>query len=117
MPESACTHLARTGTPPVDASVRAQMSWSQRPLPPDWNNRRRLVLDRDNHQCVECGARGTEVDHVVPRSEGGTDDLSNLSTKCVYHHRRKTAAEANRARKRKYQRVRRQEPHPGRIAG
>jgi len=34
---------------------------------------------------------GTEVDHIVPRSAGGTDDPTNLQTLCVRCHSRKTA--------------------------
>ena len=32
--------------------------------------------------CVYCGAPATEVDHVRPRSRGGTDDDSNLTGAC-----------------------------------
>ncbi len=46
------------------------------------------VLARDQWTCCSCG-RSTreygvtlEVDHIVPRSLGGTDDLSNLQTLC-----------------------------------
>jgi 5-methylcytosine-specific restriction endonuclease McrA len=34
-----------------------------------------------------------DVDHVVARSLGGSDDLSNLAGKCRIHHGRKTARE------------------------
>jgi hypothetical protein len=50
--------------------------------------RRYTVLARDNWTCCSCG-RSTrthlvrlEVDHILPRSKGGTDDLSNLQTLC-----------------------------------
>jgi 5-methylcytosine-specific restriction enzyme A len=36
---------------------------------------------------------GTEVDHIIPRSRGGTDDESNLQCLCASCHSRKTAAE------------------------
>ena len=35
-------------------------------------NRRNLV-GRDGVRCAYCGAKGSTVDHVVPRSRGGTD--------------------------------------------
>jgi hypothetical protein len=46
------------------------------------------VLARDHWTCCSCG-RSTredgvllEVDHILPRSRGGTDELSNLQTLC-----------------------------------
>src|SRR5690554_3792717 len=91
------------------------MSWSPNPLPPNWPTLVNQVLTRDNHTCYIGGCKASEVDHVIPRSEGGTDNPSNLRAICNYHHRRKTAQEANRARKRKYDRRRPTEPHPGLI--
>jgi hypothetical protein len=41
---------------------------------------------------------GTEVDHILPKAEGGTDDDTNLQTICKARHRIKTQAEAARAR-------------------
>ena len=45
------------------------------------------VFKRDNWTCVECGARKEDgailhVDHIIPVSKGGTDELSNLQTLC-----------------------------------
>ena len=45
------------------------------------------ILYRDKFRCVACGATakdGTklEVDHIVPVSKGGSDDVSNLQTLC-----------------------------------
>lgn len=42
-----------------------------------------LVFARDEHCCVYCGAtEDLTVDHVLPISRGGTNDLSNLVTAC-----------------------------------
>lgn len=44
-----------------------------------WRRTRRYVLARDKGVCHLCGQGGADcVDHVVPRSKGGTDDLGNL---------------------------------------
>jgi hypothetical protein len=50
---------------------------------------RRAVLLRDNRCRIHgCAIRhGLEVHHLVPRSEGGTDDISNLACVCPAHHR------------------------------
>ena len=44
------------------------------------------VFRRDKYACQYCGARSPdvelEVDHVLPVSHGGTNDMSNLKTSC-----------------------------------
>lgn len=44
------------------------------------------VFKRDNFQCQYCGKEAPnvvlEVDHIEPKSKGGTDDLLNLITSC-----------------------------------
>lgn len=44
------------------------------------------VLTRDNYTCRYCGAKAPDVklhvDHVVPKSAGGRDELGNLVTAC-----------------------------------
>ncbi len=51
--------------------------------------------------CRHCTAQGltilaTEVDHVIPKDEGGTDDDSNLCPLCHSHHVTKTHADKRR---------------------
>lgn len=65
-------------------------------LPPDWDARRRRVYRRDDWTCQECGrqsgphANGDGVrlhaHHMSPRSEGGSNALSNLTTLCEPCH-------------------------------
>lgn len=67
-----------------------------------WVRTRRRILDRDLHLCQPCLRRGvaaeaTEVDHVKPKSKGGTDALENLSAICKNCHAEKTAKEAAEA--------------------
>lgn len=52
------------------------------------------ILTRDNYTCVYCG-RGAfdvelEVDHVVPKSKGGSNDPVNLATACFDCNRSKS---------------------------
>ena len=48
--------------------------------------KKQKVFERDNFTCRNCGEDGTfkslEVDHIIPVSKGGTDDLENLQTLC-----------------------------------
>jgi uncharacterized protein YozE (UPF0346 family) len=59
------------------------------------NSRRYDVLRRDQFQCVLCGASGgeakLEVDHIIPVSKGGSDDLDNLRCLCFKCNRGKHA--------------------------
>lgn len=64
-----------------------------------WERLRRQVLERDEGLCVPCTAAGrvtpaTEVDHVTPKAQGGTDDLENLQAICRPCHLAKTARES-----------------------
>lgn len=48
---------------------------------------RHEVFKRDNYTCVECGAKKSDgatlhVDHIIPVSKGGSDELDNLQTLC-----------------------------------
>jgi 5-methylcytosine-specific restriction protein A len=68
---------------------------------PGWSARRVRILKRDGYRCVLCGSRWmVSVDHIVPRSQGGGDEDSNLRVLCRVHHTAKTQAEALEGRKR-----------------
>lgn len=43
---------------------------------------RRGVLVRDGFRCQYCGERAETIDHVVPRSRGGTHTWENLVAAC-----------------------------------
>ena len=43
---------------------------------------RSFIFGRSNGKCVYCGAKATEIDHVIPRSNGGTNSTYNLVASC-----------------------------------
>lgn len=49
-----------------------------------WIQISKYIFNRDNYTCNYCGQVGgiLEVDHIVPFSKGGGDDISNLTTSC-----------------------------------
>jgi 5-methylcytosine-specific restriction protein A len=66
-----------------------------------WEKLRLQVLQRDCHicQCPDClgGVKrlrpASEVDHVVPKAQGGRDELTNLRAVHPECHRRLTLAQ------------------------
>lgn len=69
-------------------------------LPADWARIRRRIIRRDK-VCVwamsdgtQCGATGTDVDHITPGDDHRDDNLQLL---CTWHHRRKSAQEGGTA--------------------
>lgn len=44
---------------------------------------RNRIYKRDGHQCVYCGSsKNLTLDHVIPKSRGGSNDWINLVTSC-----------------------------------
>lgn len=43
---------------------------------------RRAVFLRDSHRCQYCGAGAENIDHVIPRSRGGTHTWDNVVASC-----------------------------------
>ena len=70
-----------------------------RPPQAEWRRLREEVLERDAYQCQECmvavgeTVRSTgptaEIHHKTPLSEGGTNDVENLTVLCPDCHRQK----------------------------
>lgn len=78
-------------------------SASSRGYGSDWRVLRDQVMQRDGGLCQPCRQLGRvsvakQVDHVVPKAEGGTDDLANLQAICPACHAAKTGREAARGR-------------------
>jgi 5-methylcytosine-specific restriction protein A len=64
-----------------------------------WQRLRKMYL-REHPLCVDPDKRhvgqvkvATDVDHIIPKRDGGTDDESNLQALCKPCHSRKTANE------------------------
>jgi 5-methylcytosine-specific restriction protein A len=76
---------------------------TQRGYGADWRRRRAQQL-RGHPACQwrrggdskPCGQPATDVDHVVPKVHGGSDEAVNLQSLCARHHRRKTASQDRR---------------------
>jgi 5-methylcytosine-specific restriction protein A len=72
----------------------------------EWTRTRPRIFKRDCGLCQPCLRVGLitkacAVDHVTPKSEGGTDDDDNLQSICDPCHVAKTAEESARAKARR----------------
>lgn len=54
-----------------------------------WSSRREAILNRDGYTCQKCGKKHTrlEVHHIIFKSQGGSNDETNLITLCEDCHR------------------------------
>ena len=48
----------------------------------EWKRIRLRVLIRDQYVCAYCGEVADQVDHVIPRSAGGSNDMDNCVACC-----------------------------------
>jgi 5-methylcytosine-specific restriction protein A len=90
-------------------------SSKRRKDPAGWSAIRAFVIEQAGGRCQEflttpdpatsttltapCNYPGRDVDHLIPLSRGGTDDIENLRLLCTWHHKQKTQREAASARK------------------
>lgn len=49
-----------------------------------WRKVRQAVFAFYGPRCVYCGAPAEHVDHVIPRTDGGTDRFDNLRPACEH---------------------------------
>ncbi len=81
---SACTTIARPVVIRLISYVRIPRDTHRRKIT------RRAVFARDDWTCQYCGSRTQlTVDHVVPRSKGGTSTWDNIVASCAPCNRRK----------------------------
>ncbi len=80
------SQVQRTGQPRLDQATRLR------------------VLARDAYTCQTPGCaagNARQVDHEIPRAEGGTDEEHNLVTRCDACHASKSGTEGARAARRR----------------
>ena len=81
---SESTTFARPAVIRLIAYVRVPRDAHQRKIT------RRAVFARDGWTCQYCGSRSNlTVDHVIPRSKGGTSSWENIVASCAPCNRRK----------------------------
>lgn len=81
--------------------TQAGKTTTQRGYGYHWRKLREAVLQRDSHLCKPCAKRGiyspaTEVDHIINKKAGGSDEMSNLQSICPTCHAEKTQKEGKK---------------------
>jgi hypothetical protein len=57
------------------------------PLGDDWHAIAREVIARDHNRCMDChGRKLLTVHHIIPRENGGGNNMENLVTLCAACH-------------------------------
>ena len=51
---------------------------------------RDFIFSRSNGKCSYCGAKATEIDHIIPRSNGGSNSTYNLIASCRACNKKKS---------------------------
>ena len=64
--------------------------------------KKKRVGSNQQWKCKKCNSLLTytyETDHIIPKRDGGSDDISNLQALCPNCHAEKTITEASKPRK------------------
>lgn len=108
MPEKPKRYCAKCKTAHAGSCPKAKQGWqrrqegkttTQRGYGHGWRKTRNSVMARDNHLCQPHYRQGKlvkahAVDHIIPKSQGGTDDEANLEAICNSCHKEKTQRES-----------------------
>jgi 5-methylcytosine-specific restriction enzyme A len=83
--------------------VTSRQSRHERGYGWEWEKARKRVLVRDKYLCQLCMKAkrvrvATDVDHIVPRAQGGSEADDNLQSLCGDCHKAKTAREGQTPR-------------------
>ncbi len=68
----------------------------------EYKRNRKITLEQNNYICHYCTGPATTADHIVPVSQGGTNELSNLLPAC--HNCNSTRQDRERVRLRYFNR-------------
>ncbi|NNN14834.1 MAG: HNH endonuclease [Acidimicrobiaceae bacterium] len=72
-----------------EPSVIRLVNYVRVPFPSRIALSRRAIFARDGHRCQYCGAAAENIDHVVPRSRGGSHSWDNVVASCKACNARK----------------------------
>jgi len=100
MPIAATVHRP-LGYKPRKKWERKDGTPTQRGYGYQWQKLRKIVIARDNALCQPCLKVGRvtqfqQVDHIIPKAKGGTDDIDNCQCICIKCHNTKTSTYDNR---------------------
>lgn len=75
---------------------RKRISANERGYGWQWQKIRKQALERDSYLCQDCKAKdiltpAAQVDHIIPKAKGGSNDLDNLRSLCRPCHDQKSA--------------------------
>ena len=101
---SGCNNLSRQSYCPDHIKIHEQEvieskhgGWSGIPYGHAWDVLSKNIRSKEP-VCRSCGIRAAQcVDHIVPKSQGGKDNIENLQPLCNDCH--KTKSDAERVRK------------------
>lgn len=98
--EPGCGALVRKGRCPQHKRKpwAQRLSRQERGYGAEWDRIRRVVLAEEAYICQYCGRPANTVDHITPKSQGGTDERHNLAACCARCQQRKAAREGNAAK-------------------
>ena len=96
-------HILSSFAPLLLSAFARNQNMNKTPRIPIPQEVRNYVFQRDKYQCQSCGKISQEtqlsIDHIIPLSRGGKNDISNLQTLCLTCNQQKTNNIDNRFRR------------------
>jgi len=95
MPRRATTHLKSIG---LVGNDKRQTSYRRGYGGTTWKKLRLVILTRDAFTCKVCQTyvgKSAHCDHIIPKAQGGSNELSNLQALCHRCHSIKTKSEGS----------------------
>ena len=82
-PHAVYVQRSKCGIRQWKAEPKNPITYPKSRWPRSYKMTRRWVLERDRWSCVYCGDAANQVDHVIPKNNGGSDLPSNLVAACA----------------------------------